>query len=261
VAETWQLRIDRARELARADETTGSLLSFYADLLTAQARAFASLRDRLGRTPTGSLERDLLAVRDTLPLLLRTVATTGPQPLVAEARSLGASEDAAVNELLLSDWRAPSGLHFFAKATLQPYAAWLAELKIDPIDRQLTPAINRCPFCRGAPQLSILQSASDADGGGRLLQCATCLGKWPFRRVVCASCGEEDDRKLAYFHTEAFDHLRVDACESCRRYLKSVDLTRMGLAVPLVDEAGGATLDVWARERGYEKIELNLLGL
>ena len=75
------------------------------------------------------------------------------------------------------------------------------------------------------------------------------------------SCGEEDERRLGYFHTAAFDHLRLDTCDTCRRYLKTVDLTRLGLAVPLVDEAAGASLDLWAREREYEKIELNLLGL
>jgi len=53
----------------------------------------------------------------------------------------------------------------------------------------------------------------------------------------------------------------VDACDTCKRYLKTVDLTRLGLAVPLVDEVAGAPLDVWARERGYEKLELNLVGL
>jgi len=34
----------------------------------------------------------------------------------------------------------------------------------------------------------------------------------------------------------------------------------MGLAAPLVDEIDAAPLDLWAREHGYSKIELNLLG-
>jgi FdhE protein len=87
------------------------------------------------------------------------------------------------------------------------------------------------------------------------------LARWPFRRVVCPACGEEDERKLGYFQSPAFEHVRVDACDSCRRYLKNVDLARLGLAVPLVDEVAAVPLDVWAREQGYEKIELNLVGL
>jgi formate dehydrogenase maturation protein FdhE len=40
-----------------------------------------------------------------------------------------------------------------------------------------------------------------------------------------------------------------------------VDLTINGLAVPLVDEIAAAALDLWAVEHGYQKIELNLMGL
>jgi formate dehydrogenase maturation protein FdhE len=43
--------------------------------------------------------------------------------------------------------------------------------------------------------------------------------------------------------------------------MKSVDLTVNGLAIPLVDEIAAAPLDLWAAEQGYQKIELNLMGL
>jgi FdhE protein len=79
--------------------------------------------------------------------------------------------------------------------------------------------------------------------------------------VLCASCGETDERQLAYFKTASYDHLRVDACDTCRRYVKTVDLTRLGVAVPIVDEIAGAPLDFWAREHGYQKVELNLVGV
>ena len=68
-------------------------------------------------------------------------------------------------------------------------------------------------------------------------------------------------RRSAYFHTPQYDHVRVEACDSCKHYIKGIDLTRLGLAVPLVDEVAAAPLDLWARERGYTKIELNLVGL
>ncbi|HKQ53166.1 MAG TPA: formate dehydrogenase accessory protein FdhE, partial [Pyrinomonadaceae bacterium] len=84
---------------------------------------------------------------------------------------------------------------------------------------------------------------------------------WLFRRVLCANCGEEGPAKLGYFHSPEFDHVRVEACDTCKHYIKGVDLTRLGLAVPLVDEVAAAPLDLWAREHGYTKIELNLVGL
>jgi FdhE protein len=72
---------------------------------------------------------------------------------------------------------------------------------------------------------------------------------------------EEHPAKLSYFHSPHYDHIRVEGCETCKHYIKSVDLTRLGLAVPLVDEVAAAPLDLWAREHGYTKIELNLIGL
>jgi FdhE protein len=77
----------------------------------------------------------------------------------------------------------------------------------------------------------------------------------------CPHCGEENERRLGYFHSPEFDHVRVEVCDTCRRYLKRIDLTRLGIAVPLVDEVASAPLDAWATEHGYVKIELNLIGL
>jgi FdhE protein len=79
--------------------------------------------------------------------------------------------------------------------------------------------------------------------------------------VVCASCGEERPFKLGYFQSDEFDHVRIEACESCKQYIKGIDLTRLGLAVPLVDDVASAALDLWATEKGYAKIELNLVGV
>jgi formate dehydrogenase maturation protein FdhE len=54
--------------------------------------------------------------------------------------------------------------------------------------------------------------------------------------------------------------VRVEACDSCLTYIKTVDLTKNALAVPVVDEIAAVSLDVWAQERGYRKLETNLLG-
>jgi FdhE protein len=107
--------------------------------------------------------------------------------------------------------------------------------------------------------LQIREATSES--GNRDLVCATCTINWSFRRVACAYCGEELPTKLGYYHTPEYDHIRIEACDTCKHYIKGVDLTRLGFAVPLVDEVATAALDVWAREHGYKKIELNLVGL
>jgi FdhE protein len=58
-----------------------------------------------------------------------------------------------------------------------------------------------------------------------------------------------------------FDHVRVEACDTCRRYIKTVDLTKNGHAVPVVDELATMPLNLWAQEHGYLKLQANLLGI
>ena len=266
--ESWDRRIRRSDQLVNAAGPSVSLLTFYARLLRCQKAVYDAFDHQ---PPSGSLDRDMALVRRAALPLLHAVAANGPDQLAQEARRLvtsvtsDARHDAELDDLLLAYWQVPAGSpQFFPKAILQPYAEWLAHAGLAPIDRSVVSgADNRCPCCGGLPQLSILEpvTASLLDGGGRRLLCATCLGTWAFRRVRCAHCGEEDEHTLGYFHAPELDHLRVDVCESCRHYLKTVDLTRLGLAVPLVDEVAGAPLDAWARDRGYEKIELNLVGL
>jgi FdhE protein len=257
---SWQQRIDRASELAARDPTARPLLDVYRRLLILQRDCHTSLETH-AHALTGSLELDLPSVRACACRIPDEVAAFGPPPVVEQARELADGGQRVIDSMLLEGWRTPSDGLFLAKVVLQPYATCLAAHGIRPIDRQLPPRHTACPFCGGAPQVSVLHHAMDADGGGRDLVCGTCSTTWPFRRLLCAHCGEDAEGQLGYFHSGAYEHLRIDACETCKHYLKSVDLTRLGVAVPLVDELAAAPLDLWARERGYEKIELNLVGL
>jgi formate dehydrogenase maturation protein FdhE len=261
--ETWRRRVQRAEQLSAADTTSRTLVAFYAALLRAQRDVHDELSTSGSWHPSGDLESDLPALRPQLAKLLSAVATAGSESLASEARRLLMAGSDDLEQILVRFWRKPADDQFFPKAIVQPYAQQLAERGIAPIGRELAPAHNRCPFCCGAPQLSVLCGPGDSalEGGARALQCATCLTTWPFRRALCPQCGEEDERKLGYFTTPAFDHLRLETCDTCRHYLKGVDLTRLGLAVPLVDEIAGAPLDVWAVEHGFVKIERNLVGL
>jgi formate dehydrogenase accessory protein FdhE len=256
----WERRINRAERLAAQYELAGPLMLVYSRLLGLQRDCDEILRRRAEHL-TGSLDRDLPALRPCIVPTLRAVMAIGPVRLVDEARRTLDQPEAATDAALLAAWHSPSGHSFFPRIVLQPYAQCLASMQLRPADRDLPSNSHACPFCGGAPQLAILQSAGSADGGGRQLLCGTCFTTWPFRRVLCVQCGEEDEHRLGYFHTAAFDHLRVDACDSCQGYLKTVDLTRLGIAVPVVDEVAGAPLDLWAVDRGYQKIELNLVGL
>src|SRR5579862_2069561 len=247
----WSSCVRRADELAQNAGSAEGLLTLYARVLRRQHEAHLQF---VQSRPADSVEDDLERIAATGSPLLHDVAIGGPPDLAQQARAL-LEDSAALRDDLLEYWRTRSDRQFFAKAMIQPYLASRA----GSTDTAGKSADNRCPRCGGAPQASILDGSSvSTDGGGRRLLCATCLTTWPFRRVLCPSCGEEDERKLGYFRSAAMEHVRLDACETCRAYLKTVDLGRAGRAVPIVDEVAAAVLDAWAGEHGYRKIELNL---
>lgn len=262
MAVSWDALIQRAETLRAQTIDVTELLTFYSKLLGAQKQIYEFISSRRGWLPSGWLAQDLNEIVPALSSLIETVAANGPPLLADHACQLRQASADSIKELLLQYWQAPTDTQFFGKAFLQPYACRLAEIGCRPFGRNLDIGENRCPFCSGKPQLSMLKfQENNAEGGGRYLLCSTCLSVWHFRRVVCANCGEERSAKLGYFHTPEVDHLRVEVCDSCQHYIKGIDLTRFGLAEPLVDEVAAAALDLWAHERGYTKIELNLVGL
>jgi FdhE protein len=113
-----------------------------------------------------------------------------------------------------------------------------------------------CPFCFEKPLLAVLRP--EGAGGRRTLLCGRCFTEWEFRRLLCPNCGEDDWDKLPVYAAPEFPHIRVEACDACRHYLKAVDLTRDGNAVPEVDEIAALPLDLWAVEQGYQKLMPNV---
>lgn len=258
----WEARVKRAGQLATEYPAVAALLTFYSKVLAAQQEIYDRLRHHKGWLPSGILEQDLPVLRTMTSGLLAVVEANGSENLSIEARTLLEAQEAQIDEMLLGYWRSPGDRQFFAKAFLQPYMQWVVDTGARPIGRRIAGGTTSCPRCCGKPQLSFLGPVETAQEiGRRNLLCSTCLGHWPFRRVVCAHCGEERPEKLYYFSAPDYEHIRIEACESCKHYLKGIDHSLLGLAVLLVDEVAAAPLDLWAREQGYTKIELNLVGL
>ncbi len=247
-------RIARAAELLATHPAARDLLTFYRELALYQKSVYEEWRSS-DRTDVGALLH-------YFPALLALVRRTGPERLADFGAEHLHSPDAR-EELLLASWddHGRDGLasteagRFYARVLLQPYAEHLASR--GRIDAATTEAI--CPFCGARPVAAVLRV--EGDGAKRWLLCSMCSTEWPFRRVVCPNCGERDKDRVPVFTASDFDHVRVEACDQCRTYLKSVDLTRDGRAVPVVDELATVALNIWAENHGYVKLESNLLGL
>jgi FdhE protein len=196
-------------------------------------------------------------ISSRLPLLLEMVEKKGPAGLAKASGELKQHPE---------QWDALLATHadgqdvsrrFFVRACIQPFAEYLVS-RSNAQWSGYTGSI--CPLCNSKPQLGVLRP--EGDGARRSLVCSLCATEWDFRRILCPFCNEADPARLPRFSAaEEFPHVYVEACDTCKRYFKTVDLSINGLAIPLVDEIAAASLDVWATEHGYQKIELNLMGL
>jgi hypothetical protein len=103
-----------------------------------------------------------------------------------------------------------------------------------------------CPYCGGAPELAVLQSADQ-----RLLVCGRCAGRWEWFTVGCPWCNERDKERLSAFASRDRRY-RVYACNSCRKYLKGFDASVGGRPVlPALDAIATLPLDAAAVQQGY----------
>jgi len=247
---TWSFdaRIHRASELACSQPAARDLLNFYAELARFQKPIFEKFQS--------SAETDLSALSAYFPPLIELVARSGPPGLAGTGKERLTSAEtllhAAWQDHALTD--DPTG-RFFARVLLQPYAEYLASRG----HIHAEPETRNCPFCNALPTAGVLRG--EGDGAKRWLLCSLCSTEWPFRRVLCPHCGEEDKDRLPIYTAQQIPWVRVDACDTCGSYLKSINLTIDGHAVPLVDEIATVALNLWAEEHSYSKLETNLLGM
>lgn len=103
-----------------------------------------------------------------------------------------------------------------------------------------------CPVCGGEPDLACITTS-----GERLLICGRCQTRWPTEPFACPFCGEADKHRITSFATRDGIY-RVTACQSCKRYLKTLDGRRAGRAVmPALDAIATLPLDAVVMQRGF----------
>lgn len=247
---TFEQRGARAALLASSSDVAREPLHFASVLCRAQAAL------TFDQSLTGSLTKDV----HSLPLepILRVAAEHGPENLAIEAEKRLHEAAETTRTRLAVFWG--GGVHddYLSRAILQPYAETLRARNITPDRVHLR---GHCPFCGGAPWISTRKSAQDAESGFRYLACSLCGLEWNFNRIQCAACFEEDPHKLPVFQSDVYTNVRIETCDTCRRYVKSIDLTLDARPVPIIDDLLSISMDVWAVDEGLARIEAGLAGL
>jgi FdhE protein len=110
-----------------------------------------------------------------------------------------------------------------------------------------------CPCCGELPAVAVIHEKIPQ----RWLHCSRCGHDWRFSRVACPCCDHQSQREMPYFFVEGREQETAFICESCRRYLITVnhigDLEKVELDVLAM---GMTHLDLLMQERGYVPMTL-----
>jgi FdhE protein len=140
-------------------------------------------------------------------------------------------------------------LAFLVYSSIRPSLCLCAEQLASCLDKDAPWKRGYCPICGSPPELSILR-----DEGERTLVCSFCGNEWQAQRIYCPFCDNKDHKTLHYFFGEEEKDYRVDVCEVCKKYLKTVDTRKMKHPVyARVEQISTLHLDLLAQEQGLEK--------
>jgi FdhE protein len=261
VLAAFERRAERAEALARDAEAARAPLTFAAGLYRVQARIAGELeREAQGTGLSGRLEQDAPRLFDELREVLRYAVEKGPEPLseVAAARAEEDRETGRGRLRVYWDGGPDAREDYLSRAMLRPYVETLRSLNRAPdrVHRK-----GHCPFCGGGGWVAARREGSEMEGARRMLACSLCGGEWLLGRIVCPACFEEDPTKLPIFQSDRYPAVRIETCDTCRRYVKSIDLSLDARPIPEVDDLVSLSMDLWATEEGYTRIEPGLAGI
>ena len=106
-----------------------------------------------------------------------------------------------------------------------------------------------CPICGSLPYLSLLKE----EVGKRYLLCSYCGYQWRIERLVCPFCGNKEQESLQYFHAEGEEAHRIDLCDKCHNYIKTIDLRSLEEIDPALEDLATLHLDILASQKGYKR--------
>lgn len=249
----WESRTRRAAILADAVPDVAPTLRFYRAITTFQQ----DLHHRLETRPRPDRQAaDLGFLCGFFVPLLEMVEHAAPAKIARQALRFRERPESDWEKILRRTWKSPSesAAEFFPNVLLHPQMMLLADEWRREVGA-LESTDGSCPFCNRPPVAAV-----DESGGFRLV-CSFCATEWSYPRHRCPRCHETSVDRQARFSMGYFPWIQVSTCQSCQGYLKVIDLHQRGDAVAVVDEIASPRLDDFAREKGYSKLVLNLVGV
>jgi FdhE protein len=107
-----------------------------------------------------------------------------------------------------------------------------------------------CPVCGDWPIFSELHGRDKL----RHLRCGRCTASWRFLRLECVWCGSTKRDELSFLYEPESKTSRVDVCDHCRGYVKTlVSFDPLEADMLLVHDLRSLPMDQMATEAGYKR--------
>lgn len=218
--------------------------------------------------------RDTAQARTLFPRMLDILAGVSPEGATAADtldRALKSGEfdpaqamDALAvgDEAFFAAWReklpaTPRALEFLATSSLWPGLNAAAEALAPRLPENLPYERGHCPLCGSLPYISHLTGKE----GQRRGVCSFCGFHFRVRRIGCLFCDEHDQGRLKQFRVQEYPGVRVDVCEGCSMYVKTLDHREQdGPLIPALEDMATIALDILAQQQGYKRPTLSAWG-
>jgi FdhE protein len=138
-------------------------------------------------------------------------------------------------------------LRFFAGLAVRPSLNLIREsLELPEVEDKWNYC--HCPFCGSKPTMASLSKS-----GKKHLYCGTCGQQWAYPRIKCPFCENDDQESLGYFQVEKDEGYRVNFCNKCERYIKTVDKRALEETASLdIEDLATLELDLLASKEGFK---------
>ncbi len=114
----------------------------------------------------------------------------------------------------------------------------------------------RCPVCKAQPTVSWI-----GDNGLRRVSCSYCGTTGYVDRPGCPVCQAVDASKQNVLVFEREEGFKINTCDLCRSYVKTVDAGMVLRLTPELADLVSLPLDIVVQEKGYARRSPNPVGM
>jgi FdhE protein len=161
---------------------------------------------------------------------------------------MAASDEQRVNQIADALGLDKKILLFLIDKSVKPSIEAGVEKLLHEIDTE-TWMKGSCPICGSLPFLSLLKE----EVGKRFLLCSYCGYQWRIDRLICPFCNNKEQESLHYLSPEGEEVYRIDLCDKCHQYIKTIDLRRAETTDLSLEDLATLHLDIMASQKGYKR--------